>query len=79
MAKTGIIHIHSNLSYDGRQSLEEIALFARKRGYCFVGMTEHSDTFTVFTIVNDGVLIAFGGGATPDIQATDIVTIQAWA
>ena len=41
----GIIHVHSKLSYDGQNTLEEIALFAKKRGYGFVGMTEHSDTF----------------------------------
>lgn len=40
----GIIHVHSNLSYDGQHSLDEIAAFAKKRGYSFVGMSEHSDT-----------------------------------
>lgn len=40
----GIIHVHSNLSYDGQHSLNEIAAFAKKRGYSFVGMSEHSDT-----------------------------------
>jgi hypothetical protein len=41
----GIVHVHSNYSYDGHNSLEEIARDARSRGYAFVGMTEHSDTF----------------------------------
>ncbi|MBI5180239.1 MAG: PHP domain-containing protein [Nitrospirae bacterium] len=41
----GIIHVHSNYSYDGKHSLEEITHFARKRGYSFIGMSEHSDTF----------------------------------
>ena len=41
----GIVHVHSNYSYDGHNSLEEIARYARTRGYHFVGMTEHSDTF----------------------------------
>ncbi len=45
MAKIGIIHVHSKMSYDGQNTLEEIALLAKKRGYSFVGMTEHSDTF----------------------------------
>jgi len=45
MAKVGIIHVHSNFSYDGQHTLDEIASFAKKRGYSFVGMTEHSDTF----------------------------------
>ncbi len=40
----GIIHVHSTFSYDGKHSLEEIAAMARKRGYDFVGITEHSDT-----------------------------------
>ena len=41
----GIIHVHSDFSYDGQHSLKEIAVFAKKRGYHFVGMSEHSDTF----------------------------------
>lgn len=41
----GIVHVHSNYSFDGQHSLEEIALFGRRRGYSFIGMTEHSDTF----------------------------------
>ena len=40
----GIIHVHSNYSYDGQHSIDEIAQFGRKRGYSFIGMTEHSDT-----------------------------------
>ena len=45
MAKFGIIHVHSDFSYDGRHTLGEIASFAKNRGYSFVGMTEHSNTF----------------------------------
>jgi hypothetical protein len=40
----GIIHVHSNYSYDGKHSIDEIAAFARQRSYAFVGMSEHSDT-----------------------------------
>jgi predicted metal-dependent phosphoesterase TrpH len=40
----GIIHVHSNYSYDGRHSLEEIARHGRGRGYSFIGMSDHSDT-----------------------------------
>jgi predicted metal-dependent phosphoesterase TrpH len=47
MHKTGIIHVHSTLSYDGRHSLEELAALGRQRGYGFVGITEHSDTMDV--------------------------------
>jgi len=45
MAHVGIIHVHSKFSYDGQHTLDEIAFFARKRGYSFVGMSEHSNTF----------------------------------
>ena len=45
MANVGILHVHSNLSYDGRNTLAEIAFLGRSRGYRFVGMSEHSDTF----------------------------------
>lgn len=31
-----------------------------------------------FAIANDGVLVTFGGGADPDIQATDVLQIEAW-
>lgn len=44
MARVGIIHVHSRYSYDGQHTLEEIRLFAKNRGYSFVGMAEHSDT-----------------------------------
>jgi predicted metal-dependent phosphoesterase TrpH len=44
MLLKGIIHVHSNYSFDGQHSLEEIAAFGRKRGYQFIGMSEHSDT-----------------------------------
>jgi hypothetical protein len=45
MANVGILHVHSNLSYDGQNTLAEIASFAKSRGCRFVGMSEHSDTF----------------------------------
>src|SRR5262249_39089058 len=41
----GILHVHSNLSYDGQNTLAEIALLAKSRSYQFVAMSEHSDTF----------------------------------
>lgn len=40
----GIIHVHSNYSYDGQHSLAEIARHGKERGYQFIGMSEHSDT-----------------------------------
>jgi hypothetical protein len=45
MPYVGIIHVHSNLSYDGQHPLKEIAAFAKERGYSYVGITEHSTTF----------------------------------
>ena len=45
MSRSGIIHVHSTLSYDGNHTLAELASFGRSRGYSFIGMSEHSDTF----------------------------------
>jgi hypothetical protein len=44
MPKTGIIHAHSQFSFDGEHRLEELATLARRRGFDFIAMTEHSDT-----------------------------------
>lgn len=41
----GIIHVHSNYSYDGQHTLSEIAEWGEKRGYSFICMSEHSETF----------------------------------
>jgi len=46
MRVKGILHVHSRHSFDGQHSLEEIAEFARGKGYGFVCVTEHSDTLT---------------------------------
>ena len=43
--RSGIMHVHSTLSYDGKHTLAELASFGRACGYSFIGMTEHSDTF----------------------------------
>lgn len=40
----GIIHLHSNYSYDGQHTLKEIVDFGKKEGYHFLAMSEHSDT-----------------------------------
>ena len=45
MARSGIIHVHSTLSYDGQHTLAQLASFGRACGYSFIGMSEHSDTF----------------------------------
>jgi hypothetical protein len=40
----GVLHVHSTLSYDGQHPLSELAEAARRHGYSFVAVTEHSDT-----------------------------------
>lgn len=43
MPRTGIIHAHSKFSYDGVHTLEELVALARRQGFDFIAMTEHSD------------------------------------
>jgi predicted metal-dependent phosphoesterase TrpH len=45
VVRRGIIHVHSVYSYDGKNTLEELAALGRRRRYDFIGVTEHSDTF----------------------------------
>ena len=47
MKYTGIMHVHSTYSYDGKNTVEEIAQFYKSKGYSFIFMTEHSDTFNL--------------------------------
>jgi hypothetical protein len=42
-APTGIIHIHSDYSHDGRDSLERLHDFAAERAVDFVAMTDHAE------------------------------------
>ena len=41
----GVIHNHSNYSYDGMNSIEEISVALQKSGKQFICMTEHTDYF----------------------------------
>ncbi len=41
----GMFHIHSNFSFDGHNSIEEIVTFLKARDYNFICLTEHSDDF----------------------------------
>jgi hypothetical protein len=41
----GILHIHSDFSYDGSNTIEEWASFLKNKGYDFVCFTEHDDSF----------------------------------
>lgn len=42
---TGVIHVHSDYSHDGRDSLERIREFALERDLSFVGLTDHAEDF----------------------------------
>jgi hypothetical protein len=41
----GIVHVHSDYSHDGRDTLETLYQFARDRRIGFVGMTDHAEDF----------------------------------
>lgn len=47
----GLIHVHSNFSYDGVHSLSELEEFGRKKGYHFIALTEHSETLNDETML----------------------------
>ncbi len=42
----GVFHVHSNYSYDGHHSLQELKTFFLEQGFSFALMSEHSDTFS---------------------------------
>jgi predicted metal-dependent phosphoesterase TrpH len=44
-ARVGAIHVHSDYSHDGRDSLERLREFALERGIAFVGLTDHAEDF----------------------------------
>ncbi len=43
--RVGVIHIHSDYSHDGRDSLEMLRRWASVRGIGFVGLTDHAEDF----------------------------------
>ncbi|MGH7649863.1 MAG: PHP domain-containing protein [Gemmatimonadaceae bacterium] len=45
-ASLGIVHVHSNYSHDGKDSLVSLVEFAAARGIGFVGLTDHAEDFT---------------------------------
>ncbi len=49
LGPTGIVHVHSTWSHDGRDTLEALRAFAERRGIVFVGLTEHAEDFDVAT------------------------------
>ena len=44
--RTGIIHVHSDYSRDGVDSLERLREVSLERGIAFVGLTDHAEDFT---------------------------------
>jgi hypothetical protein len=42
----GIVHVHSDYSHDGRDSLERLRAVSLERGISFIGMTDHAEDFT---------------------------------
>lgn len=42
----GIVHVHSDYSHDGRDTLSGLAEFAARRDIGFVGLTDHAEDFT---------------------------------
>ena len=43
IALCGVVHVHSRISYDGKESIARLAEFFRSLGYDFMCVTEHSD------------------------------------
>ena len=43
---SGIMHIHTNYSFDGSSSLEEVVRAAEEKGHSFLLISEHSDDFS---------------------------------
>ncbi len=39
----GLLHVHSSYSGDAEHSLHQLVELGRRKGYCFFGMTEHSE------------------------------------
>jgi hypothetical protein len=44
-ARLGIIHVHSEYSHDGRDSIAALHEFALARGIGFIGLTDHAEDF----------------------------------
>ena len=68
--RVGIVHVHSDYSHDGRDSLEELRAACEGRGIGFVGMTDHAEDFDEATFdrylehcdrLSDGVVRIFAG------------------
>lgn len=46
LERLGVIHVHSDYSADGRDSLDTLREFGLSRGLHFIGLTDHAEDFT---------------------------------
>lgn len=44
-SRLGVVHLHSEYSHDGRDSIAALHAFALERGIGFVGLTDHAEDF----------------------------------
>lgn len=42
-ARVGVVHVHTDYSHDGKDSIERLRDFALERGIAFVGLTDHAE------------------------------------
>lgn len=47
--RTGVVHVHSSFSHDGRDTPEALHAFAAARGIAFIGLTDHAEDFDADT------------------------------
>lgn len=81
----GIIHIHSNYSYDSTASIEAIVNEAKRRGYSFVALTEHAENMDEDSMaryvehckaLQTPGLMVIPGLEIPCINGTDLLAIN---
>ncbi len=42
-ARVGVVHVHTDYSHDGKDSVERLRDFALERGISFIGVTDHAE------------------------------------
>jgi DNA polymerase (family 10) len=52
----GDLHVHTDLSGDGRSALEAVVAGARARGYSFIAITEHAEDLAMQGVARDALL-----------------------
>ncbi len=52
----GDLHVHTDLSGDGRSSLEDMVEAAKERGYTFLAITEHAEDLPLQGVKRDALL-----------------------